>query len=86
MAAPVPAATTVPPPGATVVTATTTTTLIAAPGPGKAPASVTGKWWFWASLGGLLTATIVIIAVARNGHAAPKSDLGNMDAFRPRAF
>jgi hypothetical protein len=56
------------------------------PAAGVAPApaesqSITDRWWFWAAVGGVVAATLVVILIAGRGPSAPSSTLGNMDAF-----
>jgi hypothetical protein len=43
--------------------------------------SITDRWWFWAAVGGVVAATLVVILIAGRGPSAPSSTLGNMDAF-----
>lgn len=43
--------------------------------------SITDKWWFWAGVGGIVAATVIVILVAGGEPSPPKSTLGNMDAF-----
>jgi hypothetical protein len=46
------------------------------------PLSLTQKWWFWAAVGGLVVTTVVLLVVATRGSEAPRTRLGNMEAFQ----
>jgi hypothetical protein len=50
--------------------------------PPPRPASVTDKWWFWASIGGVVVVTVAVLAIASGGPSTPKTQLGDMEAFR----
>jgi hypothetical protein len=55
----------------------------AAPAPATGePLSLTQKWWFWAAVGGLVVTTLVLVVVATRGSEAPRTRLGNMEAFQ----
>jgi hypothetical protein len=51
------------------------------PPPGEPP-SITQKWWFWAAVGALVVSTTVLLVVATREPEAPRTRLGNMEAFR----
>ncbi len=46
------------------------------------PLALTQKWWFWAAAGLLLVTTTVLLVVATREPDAPRTRLGNMEAFR----
>jgi hypothetical protein len=46
------------------------------------PLPLTQKWWFWAAAGLLLVTTTVLLVVATRDPEAPRTRLGNMEAFR----
>lgn len=43
---------------------------------------MTNKWWFWASIGGVVVVTIAVLAIASTGSTTPPTRLGDMEAFR----
>ena len=45
-------------------------------------ASITQKWWFWAAVGALVVSTTVLLVAATREAEAPRTRLGNMEAFR----
>ncbi len=45
-------------------------------------ASITQKWWFWAAVGALAVSATVLVVAATRGAEAPRTRLGNMEAFR----
>jgi hypothetical protein len=50
--------------------------------PPRRPTSVTDSWWFWASIGGVVVVTVAVLAIASGGPSTPKTQLGDMEAFR----
>jgi hypothetical protein len=44
--------------------------------------AITQKWWFWVGVGALLVTTTVLLVVATRDPEAPRTRLGNMEAFR----
>jgi hypothetical protein len=50
--------------------------------PAGEPPSLTQKWWFWAAVGALVVSTTVLLVVATREAEAPRTRLGNMEAFR----
>jgi hypothetical protein len=52
------------------------------PAPAGEPPSITQKWWFWAAVGALVVSTTVLLVVATREAEAPRTRLGNMEAFR----
>lgn len=79
--APVPNLAPAPPAPAPVVPAGANVT--AAPAPEAEHRSVTEQWWFWGAVGAVVVTTVVVLLVANQPPTAPRSNLGNMEAFRP---
>jgi hypothetical protein len=46
------------------------------------PYTVTQKWWFWTAVGTLLVTTTALLIVATRESSAPRTRLGDMEAFR----
>jgi hypothetical protein len=63
------------PPGADLTPAAT---------PAEARRPITKRWWFWAAVGGLAVATVAVIVIAGGSPSAPRSTLGDMEAFGGR--
>ena len=56
---------------------------VLAPGAAQEDTDVTGKWWFWAAIGGVVAATVVLFIVASQGGTdEPETRLGNMEIFK----
>ena len=43
---------------------------------------ITRKWWFWAGVGALVAGTVTVLILTNRPASAPRTDLGNMEAFR----
>jgi hypothetical protein len=46
------------------------------------PIALTQKWWFWAAVGTLVVSSVVLLVVATRESGPPRTQLGNMEAFR----
>ena len=43
---------------------------------------ITQTWWFWGAAAGVVVTTVAIVLIAGRSQTEPKTDLGDMRAFR----